>query len=124
MNKKTGLIILACLILSMSISMSLNLSAQPGGTPLPSNTLYMATSNPTGYKKAAANCTSSPLNVVVSGVAHKLDGSFTVGNFSISFGTGSGSQYAYDCASGGTLVTCQVINCSGQTFLTMINTLP
>lgn len=119
-----GLFILACLILGVSISISLKLNAQPGVTPLPSNTSYLSTSNATGYKKAAKACTSSPLKLVVSGVAHQADGSFTVGNFSISFGSGSGTQYAYDCSSGGTLVTCQVINCQGQTFLTMINTLP
>ncbi len=68
-------------------------------------------------KSSRIICKTEPLNLSISGF-NKTGTTYTAATLSLNFG--SGVNYAYNCEAGGNLVVCQVINCYGQTILTVV----
>ncbi|MCM5527892.1 hypothetical protein [Parasegetibacter sp. NRK P23] len=112
-------ILVGSLIALPVIAVSLSVMAQ---NPVPPNTTLISTSYETHFKKAQYKCTDEVRTISVSGISHQNGGGTQVGAFTISFG--GGTQSRTECALGGSNVTCQLINCQGQTMMTLLNTLP
>lgn len=101
-------------ITSLSAFVSSGENGDGGGEPADPSKLY---TNFT-MKSEEKVCSTIAIKGSVSAWATASGGGSAGVNYSL--GTGPSRNIAYDCASGGALVTCQVIDCKGTTLYTLI----